>query len=146
MSSFRVRPNYKLRSRIPRYHTTSDPCSYKPIRAWVQECVRDIDPKNRLQQLHIHIETPGGFNLSFSDRFVLKDHPAYSLLKVSQWWLEFHHRGAIANAQRIWRAKGGQIYISNPRYQHALEPLADLFSIEGVLVTGAVTDKFANQL
>ena len=26
------------------------------------------------------------------------------------------------------------------------EPLADLFGIEGVLVTGAVTDKFANQL
>jgi hypothetical protein len=125
---------------------TSDPCSYKPIRAWVQECVRDIGPKNRLQQLRIHIETPRGFNLSFSDRFVLKDRPAYSLLEVSQWWLEFHHRGAIANAQRIWRAKGGQIYISNPHYQHALEPLADLFSIEGVLVTGAVTDKFANQL
>ena len=84
--------------------------------------------------------------MSFSDRFVLKDHPAYSLLKASQWWFEFHHRGAIANAQRIWRAKGGQIYISNPSYQHALELLADLFSIEGVLVTGAVTDKFANQL
>ena len=84
--------------------------------------------------------------MSFSDRFVLKDYPAYSLLEVSQWWLEFHHRGAIANAQRVWRANGGQIYISNPRYQHALEPLADLFSIEGALVTRVVTDKFANQL
>jgi hypothetical protein len=77
---------------------------------------------------------------------VLKDRPAYSLLKVGRWWIEFRYHGAIANARRIWRAKGGQSYVSNPRYQHALEPLADLFSIEGVLVTGAVTDKFANQL
>jgi hypothetical protein len=53
----------------------------QPIRAWVQECVRDIGPKNRLQQLRIHIETPRVFNLSFSDRFVLKDHPAYSHLE-----------------------------------------------------------------
>jgi len=42
--------------------------------------------------------------------------------------------------------KGGQIHILNPRYQHTLEALADLFGIEGILVTGAVTDKFANQL
>lgn len=42
--------------------------------------------------------------------------------------------------------KSGQIYISNPRYQHTLEPFADLFGIERVPVTGALTDKFVNQL
>ena len=42
--------------------------------------------------------------------------------------------------------KNGQIYISNPRYQHTLEPFADLFGIERVPVTGALTDKFVSQL
>ena len=42
--------------------------------------------------------------------------------------------------------KSGQIYISNPRYQHTLEPFADLFGIERVPVTGALTDKCVNQL
>jgi len=37
--------NCALESRVT---MTNDPCSYKPIRAWVQECVRDIGPKNRL--------------------------------------------------------------------------------------------------